>query len=434
MARFYVYDLSRQCGFISKEWMIPEDGLYECFDLKPYFEDPTHRAYLIQVEQELAGFALLNPIGSCVETEWKMDEFFILAKFQGKGVGSHVATALFDKHPGRWEVTVIPENQTALSFWRKTISHYMQEQYQCETKHIRPGQSQPCRVVFTFDTRLKIQSLPENTTGSSHTNEIYCFSVGPEGHKNLSLLDKTFNEQTHYFLKKYGCRSGLSVLDIGCGSGLMTHFLAETLGETGKIVAIDNQENQINAAKQACPSHLQSMIDWRVGNIYELDRLNETFDLIYCRFVLHHVHRPRFALSQIAKVLKPGGIYIGIEGIVNAAFSIPSHPAWQSQQHPLDVVEGERNANIGLILPALIRETDMICTEAAIYQPYLLTPELRQQLLVSEYLDGKAYQIEHLQITESLWQKQYEALKSCVEDESILLGFFAANFTASRKR
>lgn len=155
MARFYVYDLSRQCGFISQDWAIPADGLYECFDLKNYFENPTCRVYLIRVGEELAGFVLLNSLGSCADTDWKMDEFFILAKFQGKGVGSHVATALFDQHPGMWEVTVIPENRMALSFWRKTIADYMQKQYQCETKHIRPGQAQPYRVVFTFDSRLK---------------------------------------------------------------------------------------------------------------------------------------------------------------------------------------------------------------------------------------------------------------------------------------
>src|SRR6202022_2299377 len=84
-----------------------------------------------------------------------------LAKFQGKDVESHVATVLFDKYPGRWEVTVIPENQTALSFWQKTISHYMQEQYQCETKHIRPGQAQPYRVLFTFDTQLHKEGMSD---------------------------------------------------------------------------------------------------------------------------------------------------------------------------------------------------------------------------------------------------------------------------------
>lgn len=265
-------------------------------------------------------------------------------------------------------------------------------------------------------------------------SEVYCFGIGPEGQKNLSLLDKTFNDQTHYFLKKHACQSDLSVLDIGCGTGLMTQFLAERVGETGKVVAIDNNENQIYVAKQACPTHLQPMIDWRIGNIYELDILNETFDLIYCRFVLHHVHRPRLALSQIAKVLKPGGIYIGIEGIVNAIFSIPPHLAWQSQQYPLEVAEGERNANIGLILPALVSDANMTCIEAAIYQPYLLISELRQQLLASECFDAKTDKIEHQQMPLQVWQKQYEVLKSCIEDESILLGFYAANFTASRKR
>lgn len=172
MARFYVYDLSRQCGFISKEWTIPEDGLYESFDLKPYFEDPGRRAYLIRVEEELAGFTLLNQIGSCVETEWNMGEFFILAKFQGKGVGKYVAQALFDKHPGTWEVAMFPENQTGLSFWRKTIADYMQEQYHCETKHIRPGQAQPYRIVFSFDTRLKTQSLAETVVRPSHMTRL----------------------------------------------------------------------------------------------------------------------------------------------------------------------------------------------------------------------------------------------------------------------
>lgn len=34
MARFYVYELSRDCGFISEDWALPPDGLYESFDFK----------------------------------------------------------------------------------------------------------------------------------------------------------------------------------------------------------------------------------------------------------------------------------------------------------------------------------------------------------------------------------------------------------------
>ncbi|HVV68532.1 MAG TPA: GNAT family N-acetyltransferase [Gammaproteobacteria bacterium] len=165
MARFYVYDLSRQCGFISADWTIPADGLYACFDLLSYFKETTRRAYLIRVNDELAGFVLLNQKGSCViNADWNMNEFFILAKFQGKGVGSFVAHAIFDQHPGLWEITVIPENRSAFVFWQKTIAAYMHDKYRCEKKHVRPNQAQPYRMVFTFDTKLKTQESQLATT------------------------------------------------------------------------------------------------------------------------------------------------------------------------------------------------------------------------------------------------------------------------------
>ncbi|SPR13425.1 Uncharacterised protein [Orientia tsutsugamushi] len=36
-------------------------------------------------------------------------------------------------------------------------------------------------------------------------------------------------------------------------------------------------------------------------------------------------------------------------------------------------------------------------------------------------------------MSESEWQKKYDDLKACIDDEAILIGFYAANFTASRK-
>lgn len=155
MARFYAYDLSRYCGFLSDDWAMPEDGLYTCFDLKPYFEEDSRQAYLVRVNNELAGFVLLNQIVFDTHSDWSMGEFFILAKFQSKGVGSYVAQAIWDQYPAIWEVPVIPENQSALKFWNKTIGHYMQNQYQLDTKLARPGQTQPYRIIFTFDTTKK---------------------------------------------------------------------------------------------------------------------------------------------------------------------------------------------------------------------------------------------------------------------------------------
>ncbi len=150
MARFYVYDLSRECGFISEDWACPADGLYESFDFKCYFEDSSRRAYLVKVENELAGFALLNQEGISPETDWNMGEFFILAKFQGKGIAQYVAHQLWKKHPGFWEVSVIPENEKALNFWRKAVSSVSHGDYLEKVYKVHYDAHQPNRHILSF--------------------------------------------------------------------------------------------------------------------------------------------------------------------------------------------------------------------------------------------------------------------------------------------
>lgn len=155
MARFYVYDLSRDCGFLSEEWAIPADGLYESFDFKNYFKDPTRKAFLVRVNDELAGFVLLNQAGTLNKTQWNMGEFFILAKFQGKGIGKQAVEQIWNIHKALWEVSVIPENKRALNFWRKVISDFTDGVYSEEIKIVDYDEHQPNRIIFSFDTLSK---------------------------------------------------------------------------------------------------------------------------------------------------------------------------------------------------------------------------------------------------------------------------------------
>ncbi len=153
MARFYVYDLSRECGFISEDWACPLDGLYESSDFKCYFEDPSRRVYLIKVKHELAGFVLLNQEGSSPKTDWNMGEFFILAKFQGKGIAQYVAHQLWGMHPGIWEVSVIPENIKALNFWRQAVSKVTHGNYEEKICQVTYDTQQPNRHILRFSSK-----------------------------------------------------------------------------------------------------------------------------------------------------------------------------------------------------------------------------------------------------------------------------------------
>ena len=153
MARFYAYDMSRYCGFISNEWAFPKDGLYESHDFKKYFEEPDRKACLVKIDDELAGFVLLNKIGTLQDTEWNMGEFFVLAKFQGKGIAKQVAYLIWQEFNGKWEISVIPENLKGLAFWRKTISNFTNGHYKEETKSVDYDKDQPNRYILSFDTQ-----------------------------------------------------------------------------------------------------------------------------------------------------------------------------------------------------------------------------------------------------------------------------------------
>lgn len=155
MARFYIYDRTAYMG-----WECPENGLFECIDFKHYFENSDNKAFLIKILDEIAGFVLLDKMHVFEPVEWNMGEFFVLAKFQGRGVASTVARKIFQEYPGKWEVAVMPENLKAVKFWRKIISEVSRGDYREAFKTgeelTTPANPDPYAMnVFTFNTHHK---------------------------------------------------------------------------------------------------------------------------------------------------------------------------------------------------------------------------------------------------------------------------------------
>lgn len=145
---FYVYDMSRYCGFLPG-WKTPRDGHFTCFDLSSYWEEEDRYPFLIHIDNELAGFALIHKEGSVKAVDWVMGEFFIVAKFQGKGIGRQIACEIFTQLPGTWEVMQIPENKAAITFWEKVIHEYTQGHFVKTTKTVSKPKPHPM-VVMTF--------------------------------------------------------------------------------------------------------------------------------------------------------------------------------------------------------------------------------------------------------------------------------------------
>ena len=144
MARFYLYEMSRYCDFPLHDYMWPEQKLLDKHYFKTYIDDKTRKAFLIKVAGECAGFALINKTGIKPDIDWKMGEYFILPKFQRRGIGKQVAFSLFNKFKGGWEVSVLEKNLPALEFWKGAIVEYTTNTFSEE--------------IVTLD--LKIDTLP----------------------------------------------------------------------------------------------------------------------------------------------------------------------------------------------------------------------------------------------------------------------------------
>jgi 2-polyprenyl-6-hydroxyphenyl methylase / 3-demethylubiquinone-9 3-methyltransferase len=100
--------------------------------------------------------------------------------------------------------------------------------------------------------------------------------------------------------------SGLRALDIGCGGG----FLAEEFAALGcQVTGIDPSPASIATAR-AHAAGRRLRIDYRVGTGEHLPAPDSDFDLAYCCDVLEHVSDVDRVISETARVLKPGGLYL----------------------------------------------------------------------------------------------------------------------------
>jgi ubiquinone/menaquinone biosynthesis C-methylase UbiE len=101
-------------------------------------------------------------------------------------------------------------------------------------------------------------------------------------------------------------RTGQNVLDAGCGIGIDALKMAALVGSSGHVFGIDLSQEMIASAKNnAAGSSLP--VTFRQGDIYQPDFEDNFFDRCRCDKTFQHLAEPRKALSELARVTKPGG-------------------------------------------------------------------------------------------------------------------------------
>lgn len=102
-------------------------------------------------------------------------------------------------------------------------------------------------------------------------------------------------------------KSGMSILDCGCGPGTITQGLAHIVAP-GQAVGCDLEPGMIEMAQSLTASSGIQNLRFQVGDILNLPFEDDTFDAAFSSAVTEHLSDPVRALSELRRVVKPGGL------------------------------------------------------------------------------------------------------------------------------
>lgn len=97
------------------------------------------------------------------------------------------------------------------------------------------------------------------------------------------------------------------VLDVACGTGLVTFQILRKFGFQGRLLGIDISDKMIEFASSTAALNNESRVQFRQMDAEKLSLENDSFDLAVCAMGLMYMHDPRKALEEMYRVVRPGG-------------------------------------------------------------------------------------------------------------------------------
>lgn len=114
---------------------------------------------------------------------------------------------------------------------------------------------------------------------------------------------------------------GESVLDVACGTGVVTRLAAEMVGSRGSVTGLDVNPGMLAVARAETPSEMS--VDWHEATAEAMPFADETFDVVLCQMSLQFIPDKAAALGEMRRVLKPGGrVYVTVPGPKPEVFRI----------------------------------------------------------------------------------------------------------------
>lgn len=175
---------------------------------------------------------------------------------------------------------------------------------------------------------------------------------------------KRDNTASRRFLADAGIATGMRVIEIGCGNGEVTELLADLVGESGTVIAIDRNENSLGAARERLRRDNVRFLAADVTRPgFELEDFPEaSFDALVGRRILMYLPDPAEIIQRLSAWLRTGAIAVFEESdttmIPGRIAPLAAHDQAIDWLRRMLIAEGA-NPSMGFSLPATLVEAGL---------------------------------------------------------------------------
>lgn len=135
----------------------------------------------------------------------------------------------------------------------------------------------------------------------------YVLGTHGEEVERLGLQHRVWRPQLLDVFRRAGIGAGADVVDVGAGPGFAATDLAEIVGASGKVLAIERSRRFLDVLEDRARRIGLANIETREQDVSESGFGGGTADAAWCRWLLSFVNEPRRTVGHIAAALKPGG-------------------------------------------------------------------------------------------------------------------------------
>ena len=201
----------------------------------------------------------------------------------------------------------------------------------------------------------------------------YVLGTHDEEVERLGLQHRVWRPVASDCWRRAGITIGSRVLDVGAGPGYATIDLAEIVGPTGEVLAVERSARFLEVARRACAAHGLSQVRFQEADVVETEIGPLNFDFAWCRWVASFVASPVKLIANIAGALRSGGVAMFHEYSHYETFQfVPRRPALETFSEKVTAswkAAGGR-PNVAVEFPALLHDAGLEIIEV---HPRILT-------------------------------------------------------------